>query len=63
VLPVLLGHGGVAGALIELAVLVGVLALFAAIAWWVGRRALADQERVRTPPPPEGDGQQPPPVT
>lgn len=65
-LSLLLAHGGVAGALIELAVLVGVLALFAVIAWWVGRRALADPEGVRTPPPRrgggrEGDGEQRPP--
>ena len=55
-------HGGTAGALIELAVILGILALFAAIAWWGGRKALADRDRVLVPPPGEGEGQPPPPL-
>ena len=59
-LSALLAHGGTAGALVELAVILGILGLFAAIAWVVGRKALADPGRAPTRPPGEGDGPLPP---
>ncbi len=61
-LSALLAHGGVAGALIELAVLLGVLALFAGIAWVAGRRALADQDRALRRPVSQADEPPPPPL-
>ncbi len=61
-LSALLARGGVAGALIELAVLLGVLALFAGIAWVAGRRALADQDRALRRPVSQTDEPPPPPL-
>jgi hypothetical protein len=60
VLSRLLAHGGAAGALAELAVILGMLALFAGIAWLVGRRALSGQERASTEAREGGDPQPPP---
>lgn len=60
-LSVLLAHGGTAGALAELAVILGMLVLFSGIAWLVGRRALSGQGRPSTEAR-DGDGPQPPPL-